>query len=154
MTAIDDFILRTGSTLVATLLTVLIITERQRRIANAKVDLAAQHIQVIEHDISLPGDYKTVVKDIELAEELLNDVVWSRVASTSKIENVVHITRKLAHVRHKHEKLEVGPDTTTRDAVLAKEIAEKKFTALANDVRTLKVSFVDFVFVHRGPNGQ
>lgn len=153
MTVTADFLLRTGSTLVATLLTVLIITERQRRIANAKVELAAQHLQVIEHDCAAPGKYKTVVKDIELAEELLNDVVWSRVASTTKIEDVVHITRKLAHVRHKHEKLEDNPDATGRDAILAGEIEEKKFSALANEVRTLKVSFVDFVFVHRGPNG-
>ena len=152
MTITLDFFLRTGSTLVATLTTVLIITERQRRIANAKVELAARHIQVIEQECKLPGHSKQVVKDLKLAEALLHDVVWSRVANTSKIDEVMHVTRSLAHIRHKHETLEAEPDTAKRDAVLATEIAEGKFLALADKIRTLKISFVDFVFVNRTAN--
>ena len=147
MNVVTDLILRTVSTLIATLTTVVIITDRQRRICNAKVELAAQYIESIEHERTDDDPNKEVIKDLKIAEEMIRDIAWSRIARASKIEEVVHISRKLGHVRKKHEKMEALPDVNEHIEAVWKEIERGKFLDLAQRVRKLKVGFVDFVFV-------
>lgn len=150
MNALSDLVLRTLSTLIATLATVVIITERQRRINNAKIELAARYIESIDHEQSGADLCMDVVKDLRNAEELIREIAWGRIARASKIDEVVHITRKLDHQRRKHEKLAKNPDTPDHATPVLREIEEKKFQVLAAGVRSLKVSFIDFVFIDIG----
>jgi len=150
MSAVSDLILRTLSTLIATLATVVIITERQRRINNAKIELAARYIESIDQERSGSGICKDVVKDLRNAEELIHEIAWGRIARASKIDDVVQITRKLAHERQKHEKLEKNAEMTGDATPVLREIEDKKFEALATRVRSLEISFIDFVFISSG----
>jgi len=150
MNAVSDLVLRTLSTLIATLATVIIITERQRRINNAKIELAAHYIESIDHEQSGPDLCKDVIRDLQNAEELIHEIAWGRIARASKIDEVVQLTRKLAHERRKHEKLEKNPAVPDHTEPVLKEIEARKFAALANRVRSLKISFVDFVFIDMG----
>jgi len=150
MNAVSDFVLRTLSTLTATLATVVIITERQRRINNAKIELTARYIESIDHDMPGADPCLVVVKDLRNAEELIQEIAWGRIARASKIDEVVQITRQLDHERRKHEKLAKNPDTLDHVTPVLREIEEKRFQDLAASVRMLKVSFIDFVFIDIG----
>ena len=147
MNAATDLLLRTVSTLIATLATVMIITERQRRISNAKIELAARYIERVERERTAADPNKEIVRDLRIAEDIIRDIAWSRVARAAKIEEVIEISRKLGQVRKKHEKMEAQPDAPEHVAAVWREIEEKQFLALAGEVRQLKVGFVDFVFV-------
>jgi hypothetical protein len=147
---ISDLVLRSLSTLAATLTTVIIITERQRRINNAKLELAARYIESIDHEHAPEGRCKDVIKDLTNAEELIREITWGQIARASKIDEVVRVTRKLAHQRRKHEKLEKNSDVPEREAHVLREIEEKKFEDLAMHVRALRISFIDFVFITSG----
>jgi hypothetical protein len=150
MNVVSDLVLRTLSTLIATLATVIIITERQRRINNAKIELAARYIESIDHEPSGADLCKDVVKDLRSAEELIREIAWGRISRASKIDDVVQITRKLAHERRKHEDLEKNPAVPDHAKPVLGEIENKKFQVLGARVRSLKISFIDFVFIDTG----
>jgi hypothetical protein len=144
-----DLVLRTVSTLIATLATVAIITERQRRMNNARIELAARYIESLEHTHPSKDPCKDVVRDLKLAQVLIRDIAWGRVARASKIEDVVRINRRLAHVLHKHERLEADPSPSAGQFVES-EVANGRFADMATEVRGLKISFVDFIFIDTG----
>jgi hypothetical protein len=148
--AFEDLILRTLSTLIATLITVVIIAERQRRINNAKIELAARYIESIDQAQAGADLCKDVVRYLRYAEELIQEISWGRIARASKIDDVVQISRKLAHERHKHETLEKNLNVSDRENPVQTEIEDKKFEVLGGRVRSLKISFIDFIFIASG----
>ena len=150
MSTLTDLILRSLSTLIATLTTVIIIAERQRRINNAKIELAAHYVGSIDEEAIGPGLCKDVVKDLRTAEELIREITWGQISRASKIDDIVRITRKLAHERQKHEKLQGNSELTNPTEPVRLEIERKKFQNLAGRVRALKISFIDFVFIGAG----
>jgi hypothetical protein len=150
MNPVTDLILRTLSTLIATLATVAIITERQRRINNARIELAARYLESIKNGKPNDDPGKEIVRDLKLAEEMIREIAWSRIARVAKIDEVMHISRKLAHARREHERLEERASAAELDAAIAKEVENQRFLKLAADVRELKTSFIDFVFVGIG----
>jgi uncharacterized protein YfdQ (DUF2303 family) len=150
MSTFSDLILRTVSTLIATLTTVIIITERQRRINNAKIELAAHYIESIDDEAPGPDLCKGVIKDLHTAEELIRQITWGQISRASKIDDVVRITRKLERERQKHEKLQKKAELADPGEPVRQEIERKKFEGLAARVRALKISFIDFVFIGTG----
>jgi len=150
MSTLSDLILRTLSTLIATLTTVIIIAERQRRINNAKIELAAHYVGSIDDEAVGPELCKDVVKDLRTAEELICEITWGQISRASKIDDIVRITRKLAHERQKHEKLMRNSELANPTEPVRLEIERKKFEHLAGRVRALKISFIDFVLIGAG----
>src|SRR5258708_26129426 len=136
---IQQLLVRTSATLIATLTTVVIITERQRRITNAKIELAARYIETIEADCISSDPGKEVIKDIKIAEEMMRDVAWTRVARASKIEKALQISRKLSHVRKKYQRLRESADVNARAEAIRNEIEEKKVHDLAPGVHEINV---------------
>jgi hypothetical protein len=151
MSLISQLGVRTVSTLIATLTTVIIITERQRRISNAKIELAARYLDGIDHETAGSDLCKQVVQDLENADELIREITWGQISRASKIDEVVRITRKLAHEIHLHRQLEERCDLTNPADPLRDEIEHRKFHSLASSVRALKISFIDFIFIGRAP---
>ena len=151
-TAMDlgqDLCLRTISTLIATLTTVVIIAERQRRINNAKIELAAHFIESIRAEEPDCTICKDLVKELQYAEMLISQISWGHISRAAKIEDIVQITRKLAHERQKHEKLQKKDPPVDANEIRV-EIKSGKFEELSAKVRMLRINFIDFLFIGNG----